>query len=48
MQQPAIIKSYTTDNLWTVDQLNDLIPDLVKSKKYHDEEVSKKGKPTKV
>jgi NAD(P)-dependent dehydrogenase (short-subunit alcohol dehydrogenase family) len=48
MQQPAIIKSFTTDNLWTLDQLNSLIPDLVESKKYHDEEVTEKGAPRKV
>ena len=28
MQQPAIIKSFTTDDLWTLDQLNSLIPDF--------------------
>ncbi len=48
MQQPAIIKSFTTDDLWTLDQLNSLIPDLVESKKYHDEEVTEKGAPRKV
>jgi hypothetical protein len=48
MQQPAIIKSFTTDNLWTLDQLNSLIPDLVESKKYHDEDVAEKGAPKKV
>jgi len=48
MQQPAIIKSFTTDDLWTLDQLNSLIPDLVESKKYHDEDVAEKGAPKKV
>jgi NAD(P)-dependent dehydrogenase (short-subunit alcohol dehydrogenase family) len=48
MQQPAIIKSFTTDDLWTLDQLNSLIPDLVESKKYHDEYVAEKGAPKKV
>ena len=48
MQQPAIIKSYTTDDLWTLEQLDQLIPELVESKKYHDEEVAEKGAPKKV
>tara|TARA_Y100001936_G_C15958423_1_gene604224 strand:- start:118 stop:1026 length:909 start_codon:yes stop_codon:yes gene_type:complete len=48
MQQPAIIKSFTTDDLWTLDQLDNLIPELVETKKFHDEEVSEKGAPTKV
>ena len=38
MQQPAIIQSFTTDNLWTLDQLDQLIPELVESKKFHDQE----------
>ena len=48
MQQPAIIKSFTTDNLWSLDQLDSLIPELVETKKFHDEEVAEKGAPTKV
>ena len=48
MQQPAIIKSFTTDNLWALDQLDSLIPELVETRKFHDEEVAEKGAPTKV
>ena len=48
MQQPAIIQSFTTDNLWTLDQLDQLIPELVESKKFHDQEVEEKGSPKKV
>tara|TARA_Y100001970_G_scaffold280668_1_gene390012 strand:- start:5258 stop:6166 length:909 start_codon:yes stop_codon:yes gene_type:complete len=48
MQQPAIIKSFTTDDLWTLDQLDKLIPQLVETKKFHDEEVTEKGAPKKV
>ena len=48
MQQPAIIKSFTTDNLWSLDQLDSLIPELVETRKFHDEEVAEKGAPTKV
>ena len=48
MQQPAIIQSFTTDNLWTLDQLDNLIPKLIETKKYHDQEVAEKGAPKKV
>lgn len=47
MQQPAVIKSYTSDNLWTIDQLNQLMPELLEAKKHHDAEVEEKGKPLK-
>jgi len=47
MQQPAVIKSYTSDNLWTIDQLNQLMPQLLEAKKHHDAEVEEKGKPLK-
>ena len=48
MQQPAIIKSFTTDDIWSLDQLDSLIPELVETRKYHDEEVAEKGAPKKV
>jgi NAD(P)-dependent dehydrogenase (short-subunit alcohol dehydrogenase family) len=48
MQQPAVIKSFTTENLWTLNQLNKLIPDLVEAKKNHDQIISETGTPTKV
>ena len=48
MQQLAIIKSFTTDDLWSLDQLDSLIPELVETRKYHDEEVAEKGAPKKV
>jgi hypothetical protein len=48
MQQPAIIKSFTTDDLWSLDQLDSLIPELVETRKFHDEEVAEKGAPKKV
>ena len=48
MQQPAIIKSFTTDSLWTLGQLDTLIPELVETKKFHDKEVEEKGAPKKV
>ena len=48
MQQPAIIQSFTTDSLWTLGQLDTLIPELVETKKFHDKEVEEKGAPKKV
>ena len=48
MQQPAVIKSFTTDNLWTLDQLDKLIPELVEAKKHHDKQVEENGSPKKV
>ena len=47
MQQPAVIKSFTSDNLWTIDQLNQLMPELIEAKKHQDAEVEEKGKPSK-
>ncbi len=48
MQQPAIIQSFTTEDMWTLDQLDNLIPELIETKKFHDEEVAEKGAPKKV
>ena len=46
MQQPAVIKSFKSDDIWDIDKLSTIIPDLVHAKKMHDEEVEKKGKPS--
>ena len=46
MQQPAVIKSFQSDELWSMDQLNQVMPDLVDAKKNHDKEVEEKGKPS--
>jgi NAD(P)-dependent dehydrogenase (short-subunit alcohol dehydrogenase family) len=43
MQQPALIKSFTTDGMWTLDALDKAIPALLEAKKQHDAEVNKKG-----
>ena len=48
MQQPAVIKSFTTEKLWTVEQLDKLMPELIEAKKHHDAEVSEKGVPKKI
>ncbi len=46
MQQPAVIKSFKSDDIWDLDKLSMIIPDLVDAKKMHDEEVEKKGEPS--
>lgn len=46
MQQPAVIKSFKSDDIWDLDKLSTIIPDLVDAKKIHDEEVEKKGEPS--
>ncbi len=40
MQQPAIIKAYETDHIWTQDDLNTVIPKLLEAKKEHDAKVA--------
>ena len=37
-----------SDSPWTLDQLDKLIPELVETKKFHDQEVEEKGAPKKV
>ena len=46
MQQPAVIKSFKSDDIWDLDKLNMVMPDLVAAKKMHDEQVEKKGEPS--
>ncbi len=46
MQQPAVIKSFKSDDIWDLDKLSTIIPDLVDAKKMHDEDVEKKGEPS--
>jgi NAD(P)-dependent dehydrogenase (short-subunit alcohol dehydrogenase family) len=46
MQQPAVIKSFQGKELWSMDQLNQLMPELIEAKKKHDKEVEEKGKPS--
>ena len=46
MQQPAVINSIKSDDIWDLDKLNMVMPDLVAAKKVHDEEVEKKGEPS--
>ena len=46
MQQPAVIKSFVNDELWSMEKLNQVMPELVEAKKNHDKEVEKKGEPS--
>ena len=46
MQQPAVIKSFKSEDVWDLDKLNMVMPDLVAAKKVHDKEVEKKGEPS--
>ena len=45
MQQPAVIKSYKSDDIWSLEKLNHVMPELMEAKKLHDKEVGKKGEP---
>ena len=45
MQQPAVIKSYKSDDVWSLEKLNHVMPELMEAKKLHDKEVEKKGEP---
>ena len=45
MQQPAVIESFLSQELWSLDQLDRVIGDLVKTKKNHDSEVQKRAEP---
>ena len=48
MHQSFIFDSFSIDILWSLDQLDKLIPELVETKKFHDQEVEEKGAPKKV
>ena len=45
MQQPAVIKSYKSDDIWSLEKLNNVMPELMEAKMLHDIEVEKKGEP---
>ena len=47
MQQPAVIESFLSDEIWSLDQLDRVIGNLVETKKNHDSEVQKKAEPKK-
>ena len=45
MQQPAIIKAFETDHIWTQDDLDNIMPKLIDAKKEHDANVAKGSSP---
>jgi len=45
MQQPAVIRSFRTDHVWTLDELDRVMPALVEAKTAHDARVKQAGEP---
>ena len=45
MQQPAVIKAFKSNDIWSLEKLNNVMPELIEAKKLHDKEVEKKGEP---
>jgi NAD(P)-dependent dehydrogenase (short-subunit alcohol dehydrogenase family) len=45
MQQPAVIKSFTVDGMWTLNDLDKALPALMEARREHDEYVKEKGAP---
>ena len=45
MQQPAVIKSFSNDHLWTLEELDQVIPALAAAKADHDARITKEGEP---
>jgi NAD(P)-dependent dehydrogenase (short-subunit alcohol dehydrogenase family) len=45
MQQPAVIRSFATDHLWTLSELDRLMPTLVEAREAHDARVAEAGRP---
>ena len=48
MQQPAVIRSFSSDRFWTLQDLDRVIPALMDAKQQHDERVKQQGAPTKL
>ena len=45
MQQPAIIRSFTSDHLWTQADLDRVMPKMLDAKKAHDARAKREGEP---
>jgi len=45
MQQPALIRAFQTDHLWSQDDLDSVMPALLEAKRAHDERAAKEAKP---
>ena len=48
MQQPAIIRSFTSDQLWTKADLDRVMPAMLDAKKTHDTRAKKEGEPEQI
>ncbi len=46
MQQPAVIRSFSSDRFWTLEDLDEVMPALLEAKQEHDERVKQQGTPT--
>ncbi len=45
MQQPAVIRSFVTEHLWTLEDLDQVIPTLLEAKRAADKRTEKEGEP---
>jgi NAD(P)-dependent dehydrogenase (short-subunit alcohol dehydrogenase family) len=45
MQQPKVIRAFTSGERWTVEGLDQVMPMLVEAKRVHDERADKEGEP---
>jgi len=46
MQQPALIRAFENDHLWTLDELDKIIPQLVEARTAADERVKQEAEPS--
>jgi NAD(P)-dependent dehydrogenase (short-subunit alcohol dehydrogenase family) len=46
MQQPAVIRSFQSERLWTLAELDRVMPELLAAKRAHDERAKKEAEPT--
>jgi len=48
MQQPAVIRSFRSERLWTLGELDCVMPELLDAKRGNDERTRKEGEPTSI
>lgn len=48
MQQPAVIRSFTSGGFWTLENLDKIMPQLMDARTEHDAAVKEKGAPEKI
>jgi hypothetical protein len=46
MQQPAVIRSFTSDHLWELDEFDGLMPSLLDARAANVERAKQEGEPT--